>query len=60
VNRSIPQYVDNLRNAARAQAGQTMAEYAVTLAVIILVCAAGITALSAAVGSELGQVTGIL
>jgi Flp pilus assembly pilin Flp len=60
VNRPIPQYVRNLRDAARAQDGQTMAEYAVTLAVIILVCAAGITALSAAVASDLGQVTSIL
>jgi Flp pilus assembly pilin Flp len=52
--------VENIRVAARAEAGQTMAEYAVVLAVITLVVVAAITALSGAISSDLSQVTNIL
>jgi Flp pilus assembly pilin Flp len=50
----------SLRLAARVQAGQTMAEYAVVLAVITLVVVAAITALSGAIKSDLTKVTNIL
>jgi Flp pilus assembly pilin Flp len=54
------QFVEALRSGARADAGQTMAEYAVVLAVITLVVVAAITALSGAISSDLSQVTNIL
>jgi Flp pilus assembly pilin Flp len=53
-------FVENVRTAARVDAGQTMAEYAVVLAVITLVVVAAITALSGAISADLSQVTNIL
>jgi Flp pilus assembly pilin Flp len=49
-----------LRDVARRQDGQTMAEYAVVLAVITLIVVAALTALSGAIASTLSQVNGIL
>jgi Flp pilus assembly pilin Flp len=54
------QYLQNLCTAARAEAGQTMAEYAVVLAVITLVVVVAITALSGAISADLAKVTNIL
>jgi Flp pilus assembly pilin Flp len=46
--------------AARDETGQTMAEYAVVLAVVTLVVVVAITALSGAISSDLSAVTNIL
>jgi Flp pilus assembly pilin Flp len=59
-NRPMLQYAQNRLDAARAQTGQTMAEYAIVLAVITLVVVAAITALSGAISSDLTKVTNIL
>jgi Flp pilus assembly pilin Flp len=56
----MTQYPQRLLVAARAEAGQTMAEYAVVLAVITLVVVVAITALSGAISSDLAKVTNIL
>jgi Flp pilus assembly pilin Flp len=56
----MPQYLQNVRDAARVEAGQTMAEYAVVLAVITLVVVVAITALSGAISADLTKVTNIL
>jgi Flp pilus assembly pilin Flp len=53
-------FVEDRLIAARAEAGQTMAEYAVVLAVITLIVVAALTALSGAISGELTQVTNIL
>ena len=52
--------LEDLRIAARSEAGQTMAEYAVVLAVITLIVVAALTALSGAISGELTQVTNVL
>jgi Flp pilus assembly pilin Flp len=54
------QYLQSLLFEAREEAGQTMAEYAVVLAVITLVVVAAITALSGAISADLTKVTNIL
>jgi Flp pilus assembly pilin Flp len=45
---------------ARDEEGQTMAEYAVVLAVITVVVIAALTALSGGISNALGQVTSVL
>lgn len=45
---------------ARDEEGQTMAEYAVVLAVITLVVVAALTALSGGIGSAISSVTAII
>jgi Flp pilus assembly pilin Flp len=45
---------------ARSEDGQTMAEYAVVLAVITVVVIAALTALSEGIGTALGKVTASL
>ena len=54
------QYFQILLFEAREEAGQTMAEYAVVLAVITLIVVAALTALSGAISGELTQVTNLL
>jgi Flp pilus assembly pilin Flp len=54
------QYFQSLLFEAREEAGQTMAEYAVVLAVITLIVVAALTALSGAISGELTQVTNLL
>jgi Flp pilus assembly pilin Flp len=49
----MTQYLQHYWLAARVQTGQTMAEYAVELAVIPLVVVAAITALSGAIKTDL-------
>lgn len=57
-------YMTNLAAQTRMrlenEEGQTMAEYAVVLAVITLLVVGAITALSTGIVSKLGEVTGIL
>jgi Flp pilus assembly pilin Flp len=60
VDHSMIQRIQHLRLAARVQAGQTMAEYAVVLAVITLVVVGAITALSGGIKADLTKVTNIL
>lgn len=45
---------------ALAQEGQTMAEYAVVLAVITLIVVGALTTLSGGIGTALGKVTAIV
>ena len=47
-------------NRLRDESGQTMAEYAVVLAVITVVIIASLQALSGGIGAALDSVTGIL
>ena len=54
------QYFQSLLFGAREESGQTMAEYAVVLAVITLIVVAALTALSGAISSQLTQVTNLL
>lgn len=49
-----------LRTWARSQSGQTMAEYAVILAVIAVGVIIAITALSGGIGDAIDKVTGAL
>jgi Flp pilus assembly pilin Flp len=52
--------VKNLLARLSEQRGQTMAEYAVVLAVITVVIIASLQALAGGIGSALDSVTGIL
>jgi Flp pilus assembly pilin Flp len=52
--------IKNLLARLSAQRGQTMAEYAVVLAVITVVIIGSLTALSTGIGGALDAVTGIL
>ncbi len=52
--------IKNLIARLSEQRGQTMAEYAVVLAVITVVIIASLTALSTGIGGALDAVTGIL
>jgi Flp pilus assembly pilin Flp len=52
--------VKNLLARLSEQRGQTMAEYAVVLAVITVVIIASLQALSGGIGAALDSVTGIL
>ena len=52
--------IKNLLSRLSEQRGQTMAEYAVVLAVITVVIIASLQALSGGIGSALDAVTGIL
>ena len=52
--------VKNLLARLSEQRGQTMAEYAVVLAVITVVIIAALQALSGGIGAALDSVTGIL
>ena len=54
------QYFQSLLFEARDEDGQTMAEYAVVLAVITLIVVAALTALSGAISGELAKVTALL
>jgi Flp pilus assembly pilin Flp len=49
----------NLLSRLAEQRGQTMAEYAVVLAVITVLIIASLTALSGAIGGALDAVTGV-
>ena len=49
-----------LTHLGRDEEGQTMAEYAVVLAVITLVVIAALTALSGGIGNALNNVTAVL
>lgn len=49
-----------MRNELLKERGQTMAEYAVVLAVITIVAIAAFTALSGGITKSLGKVTGLL
>jgi Flp pilus assembly pilin Flp len=49
-----------LAQIGRDEEGQTMAEYAVVLAVITVVIIAALTALSGGISNALGQVTDVL
>ncbi len=52
--------IKNLLSRLSKQEGQTMAEYAVVLAVITVLIIGALTALSGAIGGALDAVTGIL
>jgi Flp pilus assembly pilin Flp len=60
VNQPMIQYLQCLLFEARDEDGQTMAEYAVVLAVITLIVVAALTALSGAISGELAKVTALL
>jgi len=60
VNHPMIQYLQSLLFQARDEDGQTMAEYAVVLAVITLIVVAALTALSGAISGELAKVTALL
>ena len=60
VNQPMIQYLQCLLFEARDEDGQTMAEYAVVLAVITLIVVAALTALSGAISGELSKVTALL
>jgi Flp pilus assembly pilin Flp len=53
-------YVSRILSALRRDEGQTMAEYAVVLAVVTLLVIGAITLLSTNIGNEITKVAGIL
>jgi Flp pilus assembly pilin Flp len=53
-------YVQTWLARARREEGQTMAEYAVVLAVVTLLVIGAITLLSTNIGNELKKVAGVL
>ena len=53
-------YVARILSALRRDEGQTMAEYAVVLAVVTLLVIGAITLLSTNIGNEITKVAGIL
>jgi Flp pilus assembly pilin Flp len=54
------EYIERLRALLGAERGQTMAEYAVVLAVITVVIVGALTLLSGGIADALTAVTGIL
>ena len=60
VNHTVIQYFQNLLSEAREEAGQTMAEYAVVLAVITIAVVVTLGLLSTAISNKLNSVIGIL
>lgn len=56
----IGAFFELLRAAGKREEGQTMAEYAVVLAVITVLVVGAIVALSTGIVNKLGEVTGII
>ena len=54
------EYISNLFSELRDEAGQTMAEYAVVLAVITVAVVVTLGLLSTAISSKLSSVIGVL
>jgi Flp pilus assembly pilin Flp len=53
-------YIAFIKSAYRRQEGQTMAEYAVVLGVIVIAVVVALTALSGGISNALSNVTGII
>jgi Flp pilus assembly pilin Flp len=53
-------YIEFIKSARNRQEGQTMAEYAVVLGVIVIAVVVALTALSGGISNALSNVTGII
>jgi Flp pilus assembly pilin Flp len=57
---SLSDYFDLIKALRERQEGQTMAEYAVVLGVITLLCVGAFTLLSGSIKGAINNVTGII